>query len=66
MIDVGINRTDAGLVGDVDPGAAEVAGVHDAGAGRGRADDDRLPAPERRPLRALPPRRACISGHESC
>ena len=26
VIDVGITRTDAGLVGDVDPGAAEVAG----------------------------------------
>jgi methylenetetrahydrofolate dehydrogenase (NADP+) / methenyltetrahydrofolate cyclohydrolase len=26
VIDVGINRTEAGLVGDVDPGAAEVAG----------------------------------------
>ena len=26
VIDVGINRTDAGLVGDVDPGVAEVAG----------------------------------------
>jgi len=26
VVDVGINRTDAGLVGDVDPGAAEVAG----------------------------------------
>jgi methylenetetrahydrofolate dehydrogenase (NADP+) / methenyltetrahydrofolate cyclohydrolase len=26
VIDVGINRTDDGLVGDVDPGAAEVAG----------------------------------------
>ena len=26
VIDVGINRTDAGLVGDVDPGAKEVAG----------------------------------------
>jgi methylenetetrahydrofolate dehydrogenase (NADP+)/methenyltetrahydrofolate cyclohydrolase len=26
VIDVGINRTDAGLVGDVDPGAGEVAG----------------------------------------
>jgi methylenetetrahydrofolate dehydrogenase (NADP+)/methenyltetrahydrofolate cyclohydrolase len=26
VIDVGINRTDAGVVGDVDPGAAEVAG----------------------------------------
>ena len=27
VIDVGINRTEAGLVGDVDPGAAEVAGL---------------------------------------
>jgi len=27
VIDVGINRTDAGLVGDVDPAAAEVAGA---------------------------------------
>ena len=44
VIDVGINRTDAGLVGDVDPGAAEVAGVHHAGPRRRRADDDRVPA----------------------
>jgi len=27
VVDVGMNRTDAGLVGDVDPGAAEVAGL---------------------------------------
>ena len=27
VIDVGINRTDAGLVGDVDPGAVDVAGA---------------------------------------
>jgi len=27
VIDVGINRTDAGLVGDVDPGVVEVAGL---------------------------------------
>ena len=26
VLDVGITRTDAGLVGDVDPGVAEVAG----------------------------------------
>lgn len=26
VVDVGVNRTDAGLVGDVDPGVAEVAG----------------------------------------
>src|SRR5581483_5887802 len=25
VVDVGINRTDAGIVGDVDPGAAEIA-----------------------------------------
>ena len=25
VVDVGMNRTEAGLVGDVDPGAAEVA-----------------------------------------
>src|SRR5262249_6192365 len=27
VIDVGMNRTEAGLVGDVDPGAAEIAGL---------------------------------------
>jgi methylenetetrahydrofolate dehydrogenase (NADP+)/methenyltetrahydrofolate cyclohydrolase len=27
VVDVGINRTDAGLVGDVDPGAAEIASL---------------------------------------
>jgi methylenetetrahydrofolate dehydrogenase (NADP+)/methenyltetrahydrofolate cyclohydrolase len=27
VVDVGINRTEAGVVGDVDPGAAEVAGL---------------------------------------
>lgn len=27
VVDVGMNRTEAGLVGDVDPGAAEVAGM---------------------------------------
>jgi methylenetetrahydrofolate dehydrogenase (NADP+)/methenyltetrahydrofolate cyclohydrolase len=25
VVDVGINRTEAGVVGDVDPGAAEIA-----------------------------------------
>ena len=44
VIDVGINRTDAGLVGDVDPGRGRGRRVHDAGSGRRRADDDRLPA----------------------
>jgi len=61
VIDVGMNRTEAGLVGDVDPGALERAAYHDPGAGRSRADDDRLPAPERSPVRPLSPRRDCIS-----
>ena len=42
VIDVGINRTDDGLVGDVDFDAAAAArGAHHAGAARRRADDDR-------------------------
>ena len=42
VIDVGINRTDAGLVGDVDfAGASERRRADHAGAGRRRADDDR-------------------------
>ncbi len=43
VIDVGMNRDDAGkLCGDVDFASVEkVAGGDHAGAGRGRADDDR-------------------------
>ena len=42
VIDVGINRTDDGLVGDVDfDAAAERAGADHAGPRRRRADDDR-------------------------
>ena len=42
VIDVGTNRTDDGLVGDVDFHAvSEVAGGDHAGAGRGRPDDHR-------------------------
>ena len=51
-----INRTEAGLVGDVDPGADGGRRADHAGAGRRRADDDRLPAAERRSLRAASPR----------
>ena len=51
VIDVGINRTDDGVVGDVDPAAAEVAALPDAGARRRRADDDRMSAGKRRYLR---------------
>ena len=39
VLDVGITRTDAGLVGDVAPDVAEVAGLGRPDAGRGRADD---------------------------
>jgi methylenetetrahydrofolate dehydrogenase (NADP+)/methenyltetrahydrofolate cyclohydrolase len=49
VIDVGMNRIPAAeegktkLVGDVDfAGVSEVAGAITAGAGRGRADDDRV------------------------
>ena len=42
MIDVGMNRTDDGLVGDVDfEAASEVAGAITPVPGRGRPDDDR-------------------------
>ena len=62
MIDVGINRTEAGLVGDVDPGAAEVAAfMTPVPGGVGPMTIACLLA-ERRPLRPLPARRACISG----
>ncbi len=56
VIDVGINRTDDGLRGDVDADeAAEVAGVAHPGARRRRADDHRLPAwPTRSARRAAP------------
>ena len=57
----GITRTDAGLVGDVDPGAAERRGVPDAGSGRRRPDDDRDAARQHGSGRALPPRAACLS-----
>ena len=42
VIDVGINRTEAGLVGDVEfASAREVAGADHPRPRRGRADDDR-------------------------
>ncbi len=62
VVDVGMNRTDAGLVGDVDPGARRARLCDDPGARRCRADDDRVPAPERRSLRPLPPRRPRVPG----
>ena len=49
VIDVGVSRTAAGIVGDVDPdGVAEVAGWLTPMPGRHRADDDRLPHGEHR------------------
>ncbi len=41
VLDVGVSRTDAGLVGDVDPGRPRGRGLPRADAGRGRADDPR-------------------------
>ena len=42
VIDVGVNRGEDGLLGDVDfEAAAEVAARDHPGARRGRADDDR-------------------------
>ena len=61
VVDVGINRTEAGLVGDVDPGAAAVAALPDAGSGRCRPDDDRDGAGEHRSRCALPPGGSCVS-----
>ena len=55
VIDVGMNRTEDGLCGDVDfEAAAEVAGGDHAGARRGRPDDDRDAARQHR----WPPRRS--------
>ena len=41
VVDVGVNRTETGIVGDVDAGAAERRGVPHARPGRRRPDDDR-------------------------
>ena len=41
VIDVGMNRTEDGLFGDVDPERGRARRVHDARPRRGRADDDR-------------------------
>ncbi len=60
VIDVGINRTEDGLRGDVDPAVAEVRGLPDAGAGRCRADDDRDAAAKHAAGRAIPARWPCV------
>ena len=54
VVDVGINRTEAGLVGDVDPGVAHVAALPDARPRRRRADDDRDGARQHGSRGALP------------
>ena len=56
VIDVGINRTDDGLVGDVDFQSASLVAGAIPRAGRGRADDHRRPDPQHPGLRR-PPRR---------
>ena len=62
VIDVGINRTDDGLVGDVDPAVVDVRRPPDAGSGRRRPDDDRDAAAEHGAGCAIPPIGACTSG----
>ena len=62
MIDVGINRTDDGLRGDVDFDAAvERAGLITPGPGRGRPDDDR-DAVAQHPRGVLPPAAVAVAG----
>ena len=65
VIDVGITRTDAGLVGDVEEDVAEVAALPHAGSRRRRPDDDCRPARERSAGGSLPPRGACVPAHLS-
>ena len=62
VIDVGMNRTDDGLFGDVDPAAAEVAGYLTPVPGRRRSDDDRDGPEEHRHGRPWPPRSPCENG----
>ncbi len=58
VIDVGINRTDAGLAGDVDFAAVEPdCGRDHPRARRRRADDDRDAPAKHRPRRRSPPER---------
>ncbi len=60
VIDVGMNRTEDGLVGDVEAEAAERAALHHARSGRRGTDDDRDVATEHGQGCALPARPACV------
>jgi len=60
VIDVGINRTEAGVVGDVDPAAMEVAAFMTPVPGGCGAADGRVFAPKHGQSSALPPRCPCI------
>ena len=61
VIDVGVNRLESGLVGDVDFEAVAEARERDhAGARRGRADDDRVPVAQHDARGGG--RRGCVSG----
>ena len=46
VVDVGMNRTDEGLRGDVDPAAARGRRSAHSGSGRRGADDDRFAPPQ--------------------
>ena len=56
VVDVGMNRTEAGLVGDVDPDAAELASAMTPVPGGVGPMTIACLLAERRSLRALPPR----------
>ena len=61
VVDVGMNRTEAGLVGDVDPGAAEVAAFMTPVPGGVGPMTIACLLENAVQLRPLPPRRACLS-----
>ena len=61
VIDVGINRVDGRLVGDVRADVAECRRSAHARARWGRADDDRVAPPEHGARRPLPGRAARLS-----
>ena len=62
VIDVGMNRGDDGVVGDVDPAVAERAGLITPVPGRRGSDDDRDASAERGSGRSLPAWAPCVPG----